>query len=111
MQICNYCKKKKKALEDIRNYEEFLKFMIDFEELLVIELLRKRKKRRNNPSETAEIYYKINFYYPFLDHVLNEQVAGFSKYHEKIGNLQILLPKYMKNKNDAKNKLTEIHKV
>jgi len=62
----------------------------------------------NNPAEIAEIYYKINFYYPFLDHVLSELAARSSNHHKNIGNLQILRPTFMKNKNDAKIKLTEM---
>jgi hypothetical protein len=41
--------------------------------------------------------------------VINELAARFYNYQEKIENLQILLPKLIKNKNDAKNKLAEIH--
>jgi len=116
-EACKYVDIVRKTLEDIRNDTEFLRIVADSKEFLGIESLtapritNRQKGRSNNPSETAEIYYKINVYYPFLDHVLSELAARFSNHHEKIGNLQILLPKFMKNKNDVKNKLTEIHKM
>ncbi|XP_060855033.1 52 kDa repressor of the inhibitor of the protein kinase-like [Metopolophium dirhodum] len=116
-EACKYVDIVKKTLEDIRNDDEFLKIVTDSKEYLGIESLtapritNRQKGRSNNPAETAEIYYKINVYYPFLDHVLSELAARFSNHHEKIGNLQILIPKFMKNKNDAKSKLTEIHKM
>jgi 5-methylcytosine-specific restriction endonuclease McrA len=43
--------------------------------------------------------------------VINELAARFYKHQEKIENLQILLPKCKKNKNNTKNKLAEIHKI
>ncbi|XP_060865953.1 52 kDa repressor of the inhibitor of the protein kinase-like [Metopolophium dirhodum] len=116
-EACKYVDIVKKTLEDIRNDDEFLKIVTDSKEYLGIESLtapritNRQKGRSNNPAETAEIYYKINVYYPFLDYVLSELAARFSNHHEKIGNLQILIPKFMKNKNDAKSKLTEIHKM
>jgi hypothetical protein len=106
VQICRY---HKKTLEEIRNDDEFLKIVTDSKEFLSIESLKtpritnRQKGRSNNSAKTAEIYYKINVYYPFLDHVLSELAVRFSNHHKKIGNHQILLSKCMKNKNDAKN--------
>jgi hypothetical protein len=116
-EACKYVSIVKKTLDDLRNDEEFSKIVTDSKKLLAIESLtapritNRQKGRSNNPAETAEVYYKINVYYPFIDHVQSELAARFSNHHKKIGNLQILLPKFMKNKNEAKNKLTEIHKM
>ncbi|XP_060872800.1 52 kDa repressor of the inhibitor of the protein kinase-like [Metopolophium dirhodum] len=90
-EACKYVDIVKKTLEDIRNDDEFLKIVTDSKEYLGIESLtapritNRQKGRSNNPAETAEIYYKINVYYPFLDHVLSELAARFSNHHEKIG--------------------------
>jgi hypothetical protein len=73
--------------------------------------INKQKGQSNNSAETFEIYYKINVYYPFLDYVISELAARFYNHQEKIGKLHILLPTFTKNKNDAKKKLTEIHKI
>jgi len=94
-EACKYVDIVKKTLEDIRNEDEFLRIVTDSKEFLGIESLtapritNRQKGRSNNPAETAQIYYKINVYYPFLDHVLNELTARFSNHHEKIGNLQV----------------------
>jgi hypothetical protein len=81
------------------------KKILGIESLTAPRTTNRQKGRSNIPSETTETYYKRNFYYPFIDHVISELAARFSNHHEKIGNLQILLPKFIKNKNDAKNKL------
>jgi hypothetical protein len=78
------------------------KKILGIESLTAPRTTNRQKGRCNTPVETTETYYKRNVYYPFIDHVISELAARFSNHHEKIDNLQILLPKFIKNKNDAK---------
>lgn len=50
-------------------------------------------------------------YYTYFDHVLCKLVVIFSNYQKEVLNLQILLQKFIKNKNKIENHLKEIHKM
>jgi len=67
------------------------KEFLGIESLKVPRITNRQKGQSNNAAETAQIYYKINVYYPFLDHGLNELTDRFSRNHEKVENLQISL--------------------
>ncbi|XP_048340052.1 zinc finger MYM-type protein 1-like [Sphaerodactylus townsendi] len=55
-------------------------------------LVSKQTCESNVPASTPEQYYKINIFYPFLDHVIEELKARFASHANIVGNLQILVP-------------------
>ncbi|XP_050064733.1 uncharacterized protein LOC126553633 [Aphis gossypii] len=117
IETCKYVNSIRKTFEEIQNDEEYLKIIIDAKTLMGTESIQAprvtaRQTGRNNiPADTAEIYYKRNIFYPFLDHMQSELAARFSQHHERIGSLRLLLPAFIKDENRALNNLKEMQEM
>ena len=64
--------------------------------------------RSNVPGETAELYYRRNVFYPFIEHVVAELDARFKPHKETISGIQLLLPDRTQNTERAKKCIAKI---
>ncbi|XP_049946396.1 zinc finger MYM-type protein 1-like [Schistocerca serialis cubense] len=68
----------------------------------------RQTQRSNVPGETAEIYYRRNVFYPFLEHVVTEPDARFKPHEATIEEIQMLLPEKTNNDSRTKENLKKI---
>lgn len=110
---CSYAKTVRTTIESIRNETQF---SILFEEakrmssneIVVPRMAARASQRSNAPGETAEIYYRRNVFYPFVDHVVTELDARFKPHEDAIEGIQLLLPKKTKSDDKTKESLKKV---
>ncbi|KAL0858646.1 hypothetical protein ABMA27_012474 [Loxostege sticticalis] len=99
--ICGYAKTVKTTLLNIRNESHS-------SDIVVPRMTGRQTQRSNIPAETAEIYYRRNVFYPFIDHVTTEINARFKPHESTIEGIQMLLPEKTSNDSRIKENLTKI---
>lgn len=111
--ICGYAKTVKTTLLNIRNESQFeILFkqaqQMSSSDIVVPRMTGRQTQRSNIPAETAEIYYRRNVFYPFIDHVTTEIDARFKPHESTIEGIQMLLPEKTSNDSRIKENLTKI---
>ncbi|KAL0809127.1 hypothetical protein ABMA28_012751 [Loxostege sticticalis] len=111
--ICGYAKTVKTTLLNIRNESQFeILFkqaqQMSSSDIVVPRMTGRQTQRSNIPAETAEIYYRRNVFYPFIDHVTTEIDAHFKPHESTIEGIQMLLPEKTSNDSRIKENLTKI---
>ncbi|CAI6375760.1 unnamed protein product [Macrosiphum euphorbiae] len=59
-------------------------------------LSKKQTNRANHPAKTTEEYYRVSFYIPLLDSIIEDLKSRFlSKENKLLWNLCLLVPRYI----------------
>ncbi|CAH1985723.1 unnamed protein product, partial [Acanthoscelides obtectus] len=111
--ICEYTKTVKTTLLNVRNESQFAILFEQAQQMssgdIVVPRITRRQTLRNNiAAETAEIYYRRNVFYPFIDHVIAELDARFKPHESTIEGIQMLLPEKTSNDSRIKENLEKI---
>ncbi|CAH1994285.1 unnamed protein product [Acanthoscelides obtectus] len=111
--ICEYTKTVKTTLLNVRNESQFAILFEQAQQMssgdIVVPRITGRQTLRNNiAAETAEIYYRRNVFYPFIDHVIAELDARFKPHESTIEGIQMLLPEKTSNDSRIKENLEKI---
>ncbi|CAH1968929.1 unnamed protein product [Acanthoscelides obtectus] len=109
--ICEYTKTVK--ILNVRNESQFAILFEQAQQMssgdIVVPRITGRQTLRNNiAAETAEIYYRRNVFYPFIDHVIAELDARFKPHESTIEGIQMLLPEKTSNDSRIKENLEKI---
>ncbi|CAH1993310.1 unnamed protein product [Acanthoscelides obtectus] len=111
--ICEYTKTVKTTLLNVRNESQFAILFEQAQQMssgdIVVPRITGRQTLHNNiAAETAEIYYRRNVFYPFIDHVIAELDARFKPHESTIEGIQMLLPEKTSNDSRIKENLEKI---
>ncbi|XP_056631477.1 zinc finger MYM-type protein 1-like [Diorhabda sublineata] len=95
------------SMINLRNEQEFSNLFEEARKLSSTDISAPRVSgrqinRSNIPGQTAEVYYRQNVFYPFIEHVTTEFDARFKSHEEAISGIQLLLPNQTQNTEAAK---------
>ncbi|XP_056647222.1 52 kDa repressor of the inhibitor of the protein kinase-like [Diorhabda sublineata] len=104
---CNYVTTIKTTLQNLRNEQEFSNLFEEARKLSSTDISAPRVSgrqinRSNIRGQTAEVYYRQNVFYPFIEHVTTELDARFKSHEEAISKIQLLLLNQTQNTEAAK---------
>ncbi|XP_072391085.1 52 kDa repressor of the inhibitor of the protein kinase-like [Diabrotica undecimpunctata] len=113
---CSYVKTIKTTLQNLRNEREFSNLFEEAKKLISADITvprvsRRQLNRNNIPGDTAEVYYRRNIFYPFIQHVVTELDARFKPHEEAISGIQLLLPDRTQNTERAKKCIAGIGEI